>query len=236
MALGLHLASDYGVMETGGLILNNTNGNPVAMMVGSLESGGRLPWNIFGKRVWLAVGLASVRGSIVFGQENVSLSGQQIVTFNPVLAASNSGPITGGNYVSSYATEAQLDAAVPSDAGQDSTAKTNVVISMNAAKHCRSYVLQDYGPMDLPRISVLMRVYQMRHFIDANDPTLTSHSANTALNENMWGTMSTYNQYLSSSIASTRYMLGVARSGMVTTDYARRYAYGTLPCLEIPAE
>ena len=45
-----------------GEILKDTAGQPAAVVVGSLASNGELPWNIRGRRVWIAVALAAKRG------------------------------------------------------------------------------------------------------------------------------------------------------------------------------
>ena len=38
-----------------GRIINDTSGQPAAVVIGSFASGGALPWNIRGRRVWVAV-------------------------------------------------------------------------------------------------------------------------------------------------------------------------------------
>ena len=45
-----------------GMIINDTSGQPAAVVTGSYASGGALPWNIRGRRVWIAVALAARRG------------------------------------------------------------------------------------------------------------------------------------------------------------------------------
>ena len=84
------------------------------MVVGSLASNGELPWNIRGRRVWIAVALASKRG--VDQSWNLSQSDSNYVdiatienpTNNWQLAASNTGADGTGQYVSSLSTEADM--------------------------------------------------------------------------------------------------------------------------------
>lgn len=175
-----------------GEILYDTNGDPAAVIIGSYESGGAEPWNIRGRRVWIAVACMSKR------TESISWGGYgtDIPTItNSVLTSgqlnnSNTGS-SSGNYVSTHTTEAQMDAAF-NDTGTSDELTTKILdygeansIEYPAAEYCDSIVLADGRHMDLPSMDVLMRIYQSRYIIDELDPTLASSGESSS--DSWWG-------------------------------------------------
>ena len=151
------------------------------MYIGSYASGGTEPWNIRGRRVWLAVACMSKRtNGIAWGTNRVDIPTitNSIFTSNQ-LNDSNTGTGT-GNYVSTHTTEAQMDAAF-NDIGTSDELTTKILdygatnsIEYPAAEYCDSIVLANGKHMDLPSMDVLMRMYQAREMIDEVDPTLAS--------------------------------------------------------------
>ena len=104
--------------------------------------------------------------------------------------------------------------------------------NMMAAKFCRAVVLKDYGAMDLGRIDVNMRLYQIRNGVDALDPTA---SANTTKKLSNWGFGSAGGGYVfSASEYSSPSAWGVYSSGAVSSN-DKYYQFGCVPSLEIPA-
>ena len=103
-----------------GTIINDTSGQPAAVVTGSYASGGALPWNIRGRRVWIAVALASKRGvdqtwNLSQGDANyVDIATIENPTNNWQLAATNTSADGTGRYVSSLSTEAHMDASLVS--------------------------------------------------------------------------------------------------------------------------
>ena len=134
-----------------GRIINDLSGNPAAVIIGSFASGGALPWNIRGRRVWIAVALASKRG--IDQTWNLSQSDSSFVdiatienpTNNWQLAASNTSADGTGQYVSSQSTEAHMDASFAfSSTVKNSKELTSAILAHNAnymaAKFCRARV------------------------------------------------------------------------------------------------
>ena len=174
-----------------GEVLYDTNGDPAAVIIGSYASGGTEPWNIRGRRVWLAVACMSKRtDSLAWSINSVDISTivNSTYTLNS-LNISNNGSGS-GNYVSTYTTETQMDSAFNDTGTSDElTAKiiqygTQNSIEYPAAEYCDSIVLADGTHMDLPSMDVLMRIYQSRYIIDDLDPTLASSGYSSS--EDWW--------------------------------------------------
>ena len=233
-----------------GEIIYDTAGSPAAVIVGSYASNGAEPWNIRGKQVWLAVGLASKRGVSQSWAADSSTStssgsgyGTDITTIeNPSrsskLASDNSSADGSGDYVSTQSTEAHMDAAFAySQTVKDSEGLTDAILAfksnMQAAAFCRSISLADgLGTMDLPSIDALMRVYQARSVIDSLDPTA---SANTAKKLSAWGFGSVYGSRVWSASEYDSTDAWYVYSNGNTSNYYKSHQFGVCPVLEIPA-
>ena len=227
-----------------GEILKDTAGQPAAVVVGSLASNGELPWNIRGRRVWIAVALAAKRGvDQTWNLSQGDLNGADIATIeNPTnnwqLAANNTSADGTGKCVSSLSTEAHMDGSFTfSAAVKNSKELTNAVLAYNAnymaAKFCRAVSLADgFGAMDLPSIDVLMRIYQARTVIDSLDSTAT---ANAAKKLTAWGFGSAGGACVwSASEHGANRTWGVNSSGTFNNPI-KSDRLGCVPALEIPA-
>ena len=228
-----------------GEILKDTAGQPAAVVVGSLASNGELPWNIRGRRVWIAVALASKRGvdqswNLSSGDTNyVDIATIENPTNSWQLAANNTSADGTGQYVSSLSTESHMDASFAfSSAVKNSKELTSAILAYNAnymaAKFCRAVSLGDgFGAMDLPSIDVLMRIYQARTVIDALDSTAT---ANAAKKLTAWGFGSAGGAYVwSASENSSNGAWSVNSGGYLYSLSSKYYRFGCVPALEIPA-
>ena len=227
-----------------GEILKDSAGQPAAVVVGSLASNGELPWNIRGRRVWIAVALASKRG--VDQSWNLSQSDSNYVDIatieNPTnswqLAANNTSADGTGQYVSSLSTEAHMDGSfVFSTSVKNSKELTSAILAYNAnymaAKFCRAVTLKDgFGAMDLPSIDVLMRIYQARTVIDSLDSTAT---ANAAKKLTAWGFGSEGGAYVWSASEHGSNVAWCVGSGGDLPNHCKYYRFGCVPALEIPA-
>ena len=229
-----------------GEILYDTSGNPAAVITGSWASGGAEPWNIRGRKVWIAVGLAAKRGVSLSWGTSASTSDSTNTTDIPTienpgtswkLASSNTAADSDSSCVSTQSTEAHMDASFSySQVIKTSKELTDAILAFNtdmrAAQFCRTVVLEDLGAMDLPSIDVLMRLYQARAIIDALDSTA---SANTAKNLSAWGFGSADGgSVFSASETSSNAAWHVESSGRVNTSVKSR-RFGCVPSLEIPA-
>ena len=232
------------IVSQHGRIINNTSGQPAAVVIGSFASGGALPWNIRGRRVWIAVALAAKRG--VDQTWNLSQRDYNYVDIatieNPSnmwwLATDNTSDDHRGSCVSSLSTEAHMDASFTfSTAVKNSKELTSAILAYNAnymaAKFCRAVTLADgFGAMDLPSIDVLMRIYQARTVIDSLDSTAT---ANAAKKLTAWG----FGSAAGASVwSASEYDSGdawlVGSSGYLSY-YGKNGRFGCVPALEIPA-
>lgn len=230
-----------------GDILYDTDGQPAAVITGSWHSEGREPWNIRGRRVWIAVGLASKRGvnktwctSTISSDVscNTDLRTIENPTWEPKLAANNMGEDNTGTFVSIRSTEAHMDASFTySQTVKNSEELTDAILayssSMQAAAYCRTITLADLGKMDLPSIDVLMRIYQARTLIDATDPTSV---ANPEKKLEKWGFGSASGAYIwSASEYSSLTAWHVGSGGRVGSNGTKHDQFGVVPVLEIPA-
>ena len=230
-----------------GEILYDTSGNPAAVITGSWSSGGEEPWNIRGRKVWIAVGLAAKRGvSLSWGASASSADGTNTTdittienpTTNMRLATSNTAPDSNGEYVSSLSTEAHMDEsfAYANPPVMSSKELTDAILavnaSMKAATFCRQVVLQDYGPMDLSSEDALMRIYQERQTVDGLDVTAAANSTKKLDN---WGFGSSDgNKLWCSSESNSNKAWGTDSAGRLFA-YKKQYKFGVIPTLEIPA-
>ncbi len=229
-----------------GEILYDTSNNPAAVITGSYLSGGKYPWCIRGRYVWLAFALASKRGvNQTWGKSTTSsdtTNTTDITTIeNPStswkLAANNTATDGSGSYVSSLSTEAHMDASfIYTQTVKTSKELTDAILAYNAnmmaAKFCRSVVLKDLGAMDLPSIDALMRLYQTRDVVDALDPTA---SANTAKKLSAWGFGSANGAYLFSASEGSSSSAWCVHSSGNLNSYSKNNQFGCVPSLEIPA-
>ena len=199
-----------------GEILYDTSGQPTAVIIGSYESGGVEPWNIRGRRVWIAVACMSKRTESIswggYGTDIPTIT-NSVYTSNQ-LNNSNTGS-SSGNYVSTYTTEAQMDAAF-NDTGTSDELTTKILdygkansIDYPAAEYCDSIVLADGTHMDLPSMDVLMRIYQSRYIIDELDPTLASSGESSS---DSWWLFPWSSCEYSSSYARTMHWIGSANN------------------------
>ena len=227
-----------------GRIINDTSWQPAAVVTGSYASGGALPWNIRGRRVWIAVALAARRGvdqtwNLSSGDTNyVDIATIENPTINLKMAANNTSADGTGSYVSSLSTESHMDASFTfSAAVKNSKELTSAILAYNAnymaAKFCRAVTLADgFGAMDLPSIDVLMRIYQARTVIDSLDSTAT---ANAAKKLTAWGFGSAGGACVwSASELSGSHAWHVCSGGGLY-NYIKDLRFGCVPALEIPA-
>lgn len=229
-----------------GDILYDTDAQPAAVITGSWHSEGKEPWNIRGRRVWIAVGLASVRGigyTWCSGTVSSAAGCGYDLPFveNPStswkLAQTNMAPDGSGSYVSTQSTEMHMDQSFHySQTVKDSEELTSSMISYNklmrAANFCRKITLEGLGTMDLPSIDVLMRIYQARTIIDALDPTA---SANYQKKLVSWGFGSQDGDLVwSSSEYNINGGWSVTKKGLVSS-FAKYDLIGVIPVKEIDA-
>ena len=227
-----------------GTIINDTSGQPAAVVTGSYASGGALPWNIRGRSVWIAVALAARRGvdqtwNLSSGDTNyVDIATIENPTISWKLAANNTSADGTGQYVSSLSTESHMDASfVYSSTVKNSKELTSAILAHNAnymaAKFCRYITLADgFGAMDLPSIDVLMRIYQARTVIDSLDSTAT---ANAAKKLTTWGFGSADGAYVWSASEYSSSGAWSVDSGGCLLIGTKRNRFGCVPALEIPA-
>ncbi len=229
-----------------GEILYDTSGQPAAVITGSYASRGAEPWTIRGKKVWIAVALASKRGVSKPWCAGISSSstgyGVDITTIeNPGnnwrLATNNTAADSTGACVSTQSTEAHMDQSFTySQTVKNSEGLTDAILaynsSMQAAAYCRGITLADLGKMDLPSIDVLMRIYQARTIIDDLD---TTAAANTAKKLGNWGFGSASGTSVwSASENNSNHAWHVYSNGSLNYN-SKNYQYGVVPALEIPA-
>ena len=227
-----------------GRIINDTSGQPAAVVTGSYASGGALPWNIRGRRVWIAVALAAKRGvdqtwNLSSGDTNyVDIATIENPTNNWQLAANDTSADGTGQYVSSLSTEEHMDSSfVYTGTVKNSKELTSAILAYNAnymaAKFCRTVSLADgFGAMDLPSIDVLMRIYQARTVIDSLDSTAT---ANATKKLTAWGFGSADGAYVwSASECNSNGAWSVYSGGALDNGY-KNTRFGCVPALEIPA-
>ena len=227
-----------------GEILKDTTGQPAAVVVGSLASNGELPWNIRGRRVWIAVALAAKRGvdqtwNLSQGDTNyVDIATIENPTNSWQLAANNTSADGTGSYVSSLSTEEHMDSSfVYTGTVKNSKELTSAILAYNAnymaAKFCRAVTLADgFGAMDLPSIDVLMRIYQARTVIDSLDSTAT---ANATKKLTAWGFGSAEGANVWSASEVGSIPAWNVSSGGGLANSTKNYRYGCVPALEIPA-
>ena len=227
-----------------GEILYDTNNQPAAVITGSYASNGEKPWTIRGRKVWIAVALASKRGvDKTWNKSSSDTNYEDIPTIeNPgtswKLASSNTAADSSSSCVSTQSTEAHMDASFTyTQAVKTSKELTDAILAYNAsymaAQFCRTVVLKDLGAMNLPSIDVLMRLYQARTIIDALDPTA---SANTAKKLSAWGFGSADGARVwSASERSSGSAWFVGSDGRVY-DNIKTNLFGCVPTIEIPAD
>ena len=240
-----------GINVRHGEILYDNSGFPTAMIIGSYASNGEKPWTIRGRRVWIAVALASKRAynkkwcASTMSQPSCSnaISAIEIPVVAFKLATSNTGADGSGNYVSTQSTEAHMDQSFTyKNAVKNSKELTDAILAYNgamqAAQFCRTITLAEFGKMDLPSIDVLMRIYQARTIIDALDPTA---SANTEMKLSNWGFKQMAsnwgdNRVYSASQGGSNTAIPVYFSGKIDTSTGKYGPFGAIPVKEIEAE
>ena len=229
-----------------GEILYDINNQPAAVITGSYASNGEEPWTIRGRKVWIAVALASKRG--VDKTWNTSSSDTNYVDIPTIenpntsfkLASNNTASDGTSQWVSSLSTEEHMDGSFlyVSQPTKGSTELTDAILAYNAnymaAQFCRTVVLKDLGAMALPSIDVLMRIYQSRTVIDDLD---TTASANTAKKLSAWGFGSTNNNFVFSALEYTdKYGAWSIYSNGLVDFRGKNAQFGCIPALEIPAD
>ena len=232
-------------------ILYDVDGAPAAVVIGSYASDGMEPWNIRGRRIWIAVGLAAVRGvDLQWCVKASSTASTCIVnvpnlptasTENCNLATSNTGPdVSGGTVVSTQSTEAHMDECFNKSFNSNtivtSELQTDTILaynnSMAAAQYCRAIELADLGKMDLPSIDVLMRIYQARTIIDAID---TTAAANASKKLSSWG-FSSNSRFVWSAMQRTKETVWVVYNNGALSNSYKYQKIGIIPVKEIEAE
>ena len=229
-----------------GEILYDTSGQPAAVITGSYASRGAEPWTIRGKKVWIAVALASKRGVSKPWCAGISSSstgyGVDITTIeNPGnnwrLATNNTAADSTGTCVSTQSTEAHMDQSFTySQTVKNSEGLTDAILAysslMQAAAYCRGITLADLGKMDLPSIDVLMRIYQARTIIDNLD---TTAAANTTKKLSNWGFGSADGAAVWSASEAISYGAWYVTSSGGSNNPYKYTRFGVVPALEIPA-
>ena len=101
----------------------------------------------------------------------------------------------------------------------------------DAVETCRQVMLSG-APGDLPTADVLLKIWQHRDFIDANDPTIGDFPDYALAN---WGFGSASGALVwSSSEYNSSYAVYVSSGGGVYNSN-KNYQFGVVPVLEIPA-
>lgn len=186
MALGLHLASDYGTMRNPtidgvelstdvahGDILLNAAGVPSAVVIGSFQSAGVEPWNVHGVHMYIAVGLASTREA---NWGTAAFSTAAIVGWSgPYLATSQTTADANGDYLSIRTLEENIDRTLPNDT-RDSNTLTGMLVAGQLVNAARRANIEGI-PMSIPRPSIAARVAQWGSRIDVLDPTAATYPA-----------------------------------------------------------
>ncbi len=101
----------------------------------------------------------------------------------------------------------------------------------DAVETCRQVMLSG-SPCALPTADVLLKIWQHRDFIDANDPTIGDFPGR-ALSK--WGFGSANGAYVWSSSEYNSYYAVCVSSGGGVNNYTNSYQFGVVPALEIPA-
>ena len=250
MFFGAAKSSKYRPKE----ILYTSYGSPIALVIGSYASGGAEPWNIRGRRIWIAVGLATFRAESLPWCSSITTSSPAkdcsttIANYPTVsypswaLASTNTGPdASGGSVVSIQSTEAHMDdcfkAVMDTTALVTSEQQTDAILNYNsnmkAAKWCRSLQIADLGAMDLPSIDVLMRIYQARTLIDALDPTANSVPKHKLEN---WGFDSLNGKCVLSAMQRAKDTAWTIDNNGTVAYKFKSYGFGVIPVKEIEAE
>lgn len=187
------------------------------------------PFTINGQQVWIAVLDAAYRGvSVKFGTYGYDSSLPNVTGSFGTMAQGES--------------EATMDARAAAETGastgncnvwmtRNTTTDSQSIVGVPAVAMCRALSL-DGTPCDLPTAKVLMRIWQHRAFIDANDPTVGANSTKALSN---WGFGSANGAYVwSSSEYYSNSAVCVGSSGDVTNG-GKGSQFGVVPVLEIPA-
>ena len=243
------LLKSYGIqyISRHGELLYDTNGDPSAVIIGSHASGGKAPWNIHGRRVWIAVGISKSRSKIMWGPIGLDIPTitNSNVRANQLNDSSGTGP---GNSVILSTTELQMDNAVVDTYTSDElTTKileygTANSVGFPAAEYCDSIVLKDGTHMDLPSIHVLMRIFQSVDMLKEILVEVGLSSEVTTISK--WWEEGEYDYAWSSSEGHHNVAFCIWRStihvsewaGAVTTTYKNNSSNEfVIPVLEIPA-
>lgn len=240
------------VLATGsrhGEIFLDKSGKPLGVIIGSYHSGGKEPWNIRGRRVWIFVALAKMANSLAWeipGGSNVYTKVECGIVNNK-LAAAVDAPDGTGNHISAISTEQSMDAAVSlNTSGSTSRSLTTSILTANtkfeAAGYCRTIFTSDDIAMDLPSPDVLMRIYQSRYILDAFGIATGGSALSYYLQFNAYYVHSSANMGISYAFGIRTDKYGNTNpgyAGMISSDTKSsgpsQYPYLTIPILEIDA-
>ena len=235
-----------------------------AVIIGSYASGGLEPWNIRGRRVWLAVYQKDKASDISRDNTGVFdyyLSSYPFEDVFPETAVFTTNSLNNyapgldgqdpGNFLSSYTTEAQMDAAFNDmgtseeiynkiadyvEARNSSTVTSNFNNSANAKAHIvRTDNSGNTVTFNLPSIDALMRVFQARDIYDAVCPMVPPGSYPV---DSFMDLLNNNNSIIISSAYSVNEACskGIGTNGDPNNDCYNWNRYAVLPVAEIPAD
>ena len=167
------------------------------MYIGSYASGGTEPWNIRGRRVWLAVACMSKRptAKMRWGSSSADLSNNSNIEDADYIDNSLGHGGSGSGYddfITPDVTEVQMDAAWTRGDTSKFLTDNWPQTTFPAIEFCRNISVILDGQtiqMDCPSIDALMRMCQARDLIDTVDPTLTT--SNYTSTDEWWRSGST---------------------------------------------
>lgn len=136
----------------GQLINSIETGKPIAILTGDPKNNYE-PWNIYGRRSWIVAGLKDSWGSYEWGNQEEELENINKPKLDNNIRINN---------------EIDLNNLFNKKGNNDSKYLTSNIIKnlsrCDAALYCRT-ILTELGPMDLPSIELLMRIYLIRNEI-----------------------------------------------------------------------
>ena len=226
------------IVSMHGQFMYGDDGTAKAIIIGNPDG---TPFNIMGVNKWLGVELSKTRITAQFGTygKDTPLPNPTIVSNK--LDASNTDHNSRGNAVSPQTTDQQMNEAWVQETGNsksnsdtwmtyEGTTDSQSISGVPAVRHCRSIIV-DGKPMDCPSQHALMRVYKLREFIDANDPTANSYPNNKLTTSWGFGTSIIW----SSTERVSNLVFRVSYDGSADGNGSKRNTYGVVAVVEIEA-
>lgn len=240
-------------MRTGDILCDENNVQK-AVIIGK---DARTPWTIYGEKVWIAVATAANRFSFTtWDLSNIVVPNLELTDYRPVLSCKSGACDTGkGSFVSCATEEYNMDVCCCGEINkQNSASKTESILTLYAGAEAASLatsVETSAGVFSLPRMEVLMRVYQSRTRIDELDPTveqcpdfaLSNWGFRPIRQTSKWSLFSRTkpdNELRCVWSSSVNVLYPSTMSGCIRQDgyvhfRSRWNEFGVIPCLEIPA-